>query len=321
MRYIFFAIFALIAIGALWLFWPAKTAVGSFRDDSHKTNYIAAYDAAMKALPAPSIQHDIETPLGVVRAWEWVVGDDDTAMPVLFIAGRASGAPMWAENLPQIAQARRVIAVDTLGDAGMSIQTVPMGSLEDHNIWLDAVIDTLAPTGIDLVGHSFGGAIAARYSVTHGERVHSLALLEPVFTFAQLPTGKMFWAVVASIPGIPKGMREHALAKLSGGNVEIDPDNPMAQMISHGSEGFSASLPQPRVLSDSDVLGLTMPVYVAIADQDSLAGGAAVAERLGVLGTEFTVETWPNTTHALPIEAGGALNERLLQFWRLSSEE
>lgn len=67
-------------------------------------------------------------------------------------------------------------------------------------------------------------------------------------------------------------------------------------------------------MTDAELAQLTMPVYVAIASGDSLAGGAAASERAEQL-PRGTVQTWPDTTHSLPMQAAGALEPVLLEFF------
>ena len=102
--------------------------------------------------------------------------------------------------------------------------------------------------------------------------------------------------LVAAGPA-PDRVRNAALGKVGG--VEYDPNDDMAKMIAAGSKHFSASLPQPAPLDDDQLQELTMPTYVAIADRDSLAGGAHAgrARRL----PDGTVEVWPDT-HSLPMQ-------------------
>lgn len=220
---------------------------------------------------------------------------------------------MWSANLDGFAQTRRVLAFDALGDAGMSVQAVPLGSFEDQAIWIDQVLDELAPDTIHLVGHSFGGATAAVYARTHPARVHSLTLLEPVFTFGYPPASMFWWATIASLPGIPESMREHALSKIGG--VEYDGSDPMARMIEAGTEHFSAELPTPSTLSDEQAGLLTMPVYVAIAGHDSFAGGEGAADRARAALPDGHVHVWEDATHSLPMQEAGPLGVFLDQFW------
>ena len=162
-----------------------------------RTAYVEAYDQAMALLPGPTAQYDIHTDFGVVRAYEWSTDKIAQTTPVMLLPGRSSGVPMWSVNLAGFAAGHRVIAFDALGDAGMSVQSSPLTSMADQAEWIDQVLRVLAPDGVHLVGHSFGGATATAYARLHPERVRSLALLEPVFTFGHPPTQLMAWAMVA----------------------------------------------------------------------------------------------------------------------------
>ena len=232
---------------------------------------------------------------------------------MLLLPGRTSGVPMWSENLTGLLAHHSVIAVDALGDAGLSVQSTPLTSIEDQAIWIDEVVRRLAPDGVHLVGHSFGAATAVTYARLHPELVRSLVLLEPVFTFAYPPADLMAWTVLASLPVLPEAWRERALAEVGGGE-RAEPGDPIATMISAGAAHYQAQLPNPRLLTDPQLDTLTMPVYVAIADSHSLAGGSRAADRARQL-PHATVEIWPNTTHSLPMQVAGPLDERLQEFW------
>ena len=64
-------------------------------------------------------------------------------VPVVLVPGRASGVPMWSENLPGFLENHRVIAFDALGDA--AVQGAPMESFEDQALWMEQVLAELAP--------------------------------------------------------------------------------------------------------------------------------------------------------------------------------
>lgn len=221
---------------------------------------------------------------------------------------------MWQANLESFAASHRVLAFDALGDAGMSVQSAPMHSFEDQAAWIEQVLDELAPQGVHIVGHSFGGATATIYARLHPDRVRSLTLLEPVFTFAYPPPNMMWWATVASLPGMSQTVREHALGKVGG--VDYERTDPMALMIESGTQHFAAELPTPSPLSTEEAAALTMPVYVAIAGRDSMAGGNGAAEHARELLPNSTVKIWPEATHSLPMQEAEPLAEFLDDFWR-----
>lgn len=119
----------------------------------------------------------------------------------------------------------------------------------------------------------------------------------------------MWWASVASVPGIPDNWRDTALGKI-GGVDDHDPADAMAAMITQGMQHFSAALPTVSPLDDDELGALTMPTYV-----DSLAGGKNAAARAGAL-TNAVVAVFPDTTHSLPMQAKDRLASELPVFWR-----
>lgn len=312
LRMIFRAAVALLALWGLISLIEPRT-IGQFRSIEGQRAYRAAYERALATVP-PDRTVDVLTDLGTVRAYVWQAQAAAEQTPVLLLPGRTSGVPMWLENLRPLTAHHRVIAFDALGDAGLSAQTAPFTSLDDQAIWIDQVVTELAPDGVHLVGHSFGGATAVVYARRHPERVRSLTLLEPVFTFALPPAGLFGWAVLGSLPFLPESLRERALAEIGGGE-RAEPGDPIATMIDQGVAHYAAQLPTPRVLDDAQLAEVDLPVYVAIAERDSMAGGARAAERARQL-PNGTVEVWPNTTHSLPMQVPDALDRRLQEFWR-----
>lgn len=307
-----------LVIAGVWSIGSAvlgPPGVGHFRSAAGRAAYVQAYDRAMAQLPEPTAQYDIQTDFGVVRAYEWSTDETARTTPVVLLPGRSSGVPMWSVNLAGFAAGHRVIAFDALGDAGMSVQSSPLTSMEDQAEWIDQVLRVLAPDGVHLVGHSFGGATATAYARIHPERVRSLALLEPVFTFGYPPTRFMAWAMVASLPLIPEGVREHALGRIGGADGGAESQDPTAVMIRLGTRHYSADLPTPSLLSEDGASTMTMPVYVAIAGRESLAGGERAARRAQELLPRATVKTWPDTTHSLPMQEPEALGRELEELW------
>ena len=289
--------------------------VGHFRTVQGREEYVGYYQQAMEAMPAPSSVQDVATDFGTVRVYIWYAGNeaaDLDSYPVVLLPGRSSGVPMWSANIPLLTRSRQVIAFDALGDAGLSIQAAPLTSMEDQGAWIDQVVT--APRGAHVVGHSFSGATATAYARLHPQRVRSLTLLEPVFTFAYPPAGKLGWVMVSSLPGLPKSLRNKALGRIGG--EDFAASDPLALMIRAAVEHFDADLPTPSPLTKEQSDALTMPVYVAIAGRDSLAGGRKAAERAEELLPGARIQTWKDATHSLPMQEAEPLAQVLEPFWR-----
>lgn len=291
------------------------TKIGRFRSESGREQFLVAYEAALAEMDVPSRARDLTTSFGTVRAYIWE-GDDPAAAPVLLLPGMSSGTPMWQMNLPGFrASGRTIIAFDALGDAGMSVQTAPLRSLDDQARWVEDALAALDLDAVHSVGHSFGGATAANHALRHPQRIASLTLLEPAFTFGWPPASTFFWATVSILP-VPAAWREHALATLGGVPVEeVRKETPIGTMISVAAQTYTSALPTPKPLTDAHIAELEMPVYVAIGGRASLAGGRKAARRAEEHLPHGTVEVWDDATHSLPMQVGALLEPRLRDFW------
>lgn len=288
--------------------------IGRFRSAEARERLLAAYGEAMEAMPPPSQTADVDTSFGAVRAYTW--RGDGIRPPVLLLPGMNAGSPMWADNLPALmASGRTIVALDALGDIGMSVQTSPIRSMSDQAQWLDETLEALGHPRVHSVGHSFGGAVAAGHAVRHPDRMASLALIEPAFTLRWPPASTFAWATLAVLP-VRQSWRDHALAALGGVSVaEVRTPSAIGTLISVGSQAFTTALPTPRPLSRAQMKALTMPTYVAIAENRSLAGGEKAATRARAEIPDAEVEVWPDTTHSLPMQAREAIGTRLAGFW------
>lgn len=290
---------SVVMIAFSWFLPPDSDAtIGQFCSVAGRNEYVTHYWEAMRRFPTPpSVTADVDTDFGMVRVYEWHTSETKDSMPVMLIPGKSSGAPMWADNLAAFSSRHRVIAFDALGDAGLSVQAAPLADMADQAAWIHQVLARQAPRGAPIVGHSFGGATAVAYARHYPTEVRSLTLLEPVFTFSYPSARLMAWTMVASLPGLPTGWRNHALGRIGG--TDYDPTEPMARMIDVG----------------------TMPCYVAIASTDSLAGGDKAKRRAGELLPHAQVDVWPAHIRSPCRYAGCSewLGKKLTKFWETSS--
>jgi pimeloyl-ACP methyl ester carboxylesterase len=94
----------------------------------------------------------------------------------VLIHGLGGFSESWRHNIPELARHSRVIALDLPG-AGRSGKPRRAYTLEFLAQALDRLLLTLGVDRVHLVGHSLGGAVAARYVLDHPGRVERLALL------------------------------------------------------------------------------------------------------------------------------------------------
>jgi pimeloyl-ACP methyl ester carboxylesterase len=102
------------------------------------------------------------------------------APAVICVHSSASSARQWASLQDSLAGKYRVIAPDLLGyGTGREWRFERALSLDDEAREIEPLI-AAEPDGVHLIGHSFGGAVAAHLALRNPGRVKSVTLYEPV---------------------------------------------------------------------------------------------------------------------------------------------
>lgn len=109
--------------------------------------------------------------------------DVGSGSPVLMIHGSGPGVSAWANwrlAIPGLAERRRVIAPDMLG---FGFTERPEGITYDMEKWVAQLVDLMDALQIDradVVGNSFGGALALAVAIRAPQRVRRLVLMGSV---------------------------------------------------------------------------------------------------------------------------------------------
>jgi pyruvate dehydrogenase E2 component (dihydrolipoamide acetyltransferase) len=158
---------------------PVKALLGVLAEPAVSDADIDAYIAAYE-VPAASAA-DAEAPAFV---WTTVNGikvrharrGAETGVPVLFIHGFGGDLGNWLFNLDAIAEVAPVIALDLPGH-GQSEPKLPGATLTELAGFVAAFLEAIDVPRVHAVGHSMGGAIAARLALDQPARVASLTLV------------------------------------------------------------------------------------------------------------------------------------------------
>ena len=94
----------------------------------------------------------------------------------VLLHGLGGFAESWRHTIPELGRHGRVIALDLpgFGKSGKPRRAYTLAFLAEV---LEAFLRELGLEQVRLVGHSMGGAVAARFTVTHPARVERLAFL------------------------------------------------------------------------------------------------------------------------------------------------
>jgi pimeloyl-ACP methyl ester carboxylesterase len=99
--------------------------------------------------------------------------------PVVLLHGPGAIAAEWMRVIPDLATTHRVVAPDLPGHGASEVTG---GGLDADRVlaWLGELIERTCTARPALVGHILGGAIAARYASSQGDRLSGLVLLNPL---------------------------------------------------------------------------------------------------------------------------------------------
>ena len=217
-------------------------------------------------------------------SFETHVHDVGSGAPVLLLHGSGPGVSAWANwrlLLPVLAKNRRVIAPDLLGFGTTERPLDPTDSSHYRmDIWVQQAIDLLDALQIeqtDLVGNSFGGALALALAIRHPQRVRRLVLMGSVgVPFAITPGLEAVWGYQPSIDNM------RALLDIFAFDRTLVTDE-LAQLRYQASirpgfqESFGAMFPAPRqrgvdamVSAEADIRALPHPTLVVHGREDAV---------------------------------------------------
>ena len=101
---------------------------------------------------------------------------DDGRPKLMFVHGITSQSLMWAKNVKRLAKDYDLIIPDLIGHGKSSAQWSG-NSVDAQVAHLELILDSLGiRRPVDLVGNSYGGAIAANFAEQHPDRVKTLVI-------------------------------------------------------------------------------------------------------------------------------------------------
>ncbi|MEX8494567.1 alpha/beta fold hydrolase [Sphaerotilus sp.] len=169
--------------------------------------------------------------------------------PVLFIHGSGPGVSAWANwrlVMPTLAQTRRVLAPDMVG---FGYTDRPDGTAYVMDTWVQQALDLLDALDVpqvDLVGNSFGGALALALTIRAPERVRRLVLMGAVgVPFAITPGLDAVWGYTPSFEAM-RGLLDIFAFNRALVTDELAALRYQASIRPGFQESFSAMFPAPR---------------------------------------------------------------------------
>jgi pimeloyl-ACP methyl ester carboxylesterase len=254
------------------------------------------------------------------------IGDGD-ATPALFIHGLSGCWQNFLENIPFVAQSRRVVALDLPG-FGESPLPADRISITYYARVVQELCDRVGLEKVAVVGNSMGGFIAAELTIQQPVRVERLVLVSAagisstnVFRTPALSAGRIGAAIMANeavdhrrIAQRPRG-RQLALALVARHPRLLAPDLAYEGLLRGANKpGFYGALRASIEYDYRDRLPeIETPTLIVWGENDSIlsARDADEYERLIPKTKKLLMR---DTGHVPQIERPRVFNRELLEF-------
>lgn len=175
--------------------------------------------------------------------------DLGSGFPLLMIHGSGPGVSAWANwrlVMPALSQHARVIAPDMVG---FGFTDRPAGQQYNMDVWVEQAVGLLDALGIeraDLVGNSFGGALALALTLRHPQRVRRLVLMGSVGVPFEITAGlDAVWGYTPSFENMRRIMDYFAWDR-NLVNDDLARLRYQASIQPGFQESFAAMFPAPR---------------------------------------------------------------------------
>ncbi|MDD3676216.1 alpha/beta fold hydrolase [Thauera propionica] len=192
----------------------------------------------------PEVAHSIAA-AGILTNYH----DLGSGFPALFIHGSGPGVSAWANwrlVMPPLAERLRVIAPDMAGFGFTERRDDIRYGLDTWVSQAIGLLDALGLEKADLVGNSFGGALALALAIRHPRRVRRLVLMGSVGVPFEITAGlDAVWGYTPSFENMRRIMDYFAWDR-SLVNDELAELRYRASIRPGFQESFSAMFPAPR---------------------------------------------------------------------------
>ena len=186
-----------------------------YRSLAGKQKCLDFYSKLLEGWIKPSKRHFIETRFGKTFVIE--SGPED-ADPVVLLHGSSSNSAMWLADAEVLSENYRVIAIDIIGECGLSDESRPPFINGNYCFWLADILDYLNIEKTSVIGCSLGGWIALEFALREPQRTEKLVLLSTA-GITPVKTKTLLLIVLSSILG-QRGF--NMINKMVYGGTKID---------------------------------------------------------------------------------------------------
>jgi len=286
----------------------------NFKSKEIAVEYERLYNKTMELWPDGYKGYYIDTSYG--KTWIHEIGDGSKPV-LLLLHGMSGSSTLWYPNVKHLAENYRVITPDIIGQAGKSILEKPLYSPVDLDKWLDEVVIALNIKKLFLGGISFGGWLAARYTLFAPEKVEKLIMMDPAGVLA--PLRFYFYFRLFAMLLIPLPSIGDSFVNWMGQGYEMNED--FLNQMEVGIKDYKNIKGQKNIyankISDKDLQSIKIPVLLMCGDRSVVYNGNKAMKRANAMISQVKIELIPHCCHAINMEQSEIVDRLITDFIKL----
>ena len=243
-----------------------------------KDKILQMYDEKLSSLNISFEDIDVKTSYGnthVIRT-----GNQEGKKLVIF-HGINAGAPIALEAIKELGDHYDLYAIDTIGQATKSDETILEIKDDSYAIWADEVVAGLGIEKADFIGISYGAFILQKLITHRPERVGKCIFVVP----SGLVNGKMFRSLIDLSLPLMKFLITKSDSNLKSflKNFVPEDDTFMLRLQREILLGVKMDYRRPQLLKASDISHFSNPIYMIVADDDIFFPGDEAVKKAKII--------------------------------------
>lgn len=280
---------------------PYKTQTDKEIMDSEYNQFLAQW-------PAPYKSEMVQTSLGATHV---LVNGPEDGRPVILLHGAMANALMWKDVVRALQPSHRTIAVDIIGHFGKSVPSKTSIKEEELVKWVDDILDHFALDQVDVIGTSFGGWLALKYSIVSNKRLNRLVLIATAPASPKFSLSFMLKSIRMMVNPTDKNVEESIEYMLSPGSKA---DEGIVKFMKEALIRGNPLMPRPSKFAKDDVSTIKQPVLVLTGEYDKLFEPEKVAKYSNQYFHDVRVIEIKDAGHFLFYEKPEEINQHITAF-------
>lgn len=291
--------------------------VGTFRTPEDAAEFRRRYHDIVETYWPDIVREELDIPTRFGTTHVRRSGNAE-AIPVVMIHPTMGASLSLAPFAATLAERHPVYTPDTIGAAGLSVQTEPLTSGEDLAEWLDETLDGLSLDRVHLVGYSEGGFVACLAAALspRRDRFVTVTLIEPGGAIGDLRKSTVVAIVWSGLRVMLSRDKRAAMKRigewLNGSDHQIPDD--LTDLVLMSITKYRQRIPRPSKLPDDRLRGISAPVHLLLGEQSRLYDVSTITERTERLVPNLTTYIEPGGGHGFGFDQPERTMARVLAF-------